>query len=213
MEEVIWIGVVILWMIGAAQRGAKRKAEREAGMDAAASSPTKQKPDWRDRILEAAKEWEQEQRHEAGELPGLPEGTRLESEEHPRREQGRSRLGAGAERAERQRYSAPHSDSVLVRDVTPDRTAAVRGRSTDQLPIRVESRAVARRPTAGGSSRMSARRTRSSEPRRKLAAASSQKTRGAESAGEDFLARLERYTPLRRAIVLTEILGRPKGLE
>ena len=34
-----------------------------------------------------------------------------------------------------------------------------------------------------------------------------------ESAGAEFLARLEHYPPLQRAIVLTEILGQPKGME
>jgi len=231
MEEVIWIGVVILWMIGAAQRGAKRKAERETGMEAAASSPTKQKPDWRDRILEAAKEWEAEQQRQAGELPGLPEGTRLEPEEPRRGEQSRSRQGAGAERLEAQRASAARSGTVVVRDVTPDRTAVAGDlgsgrmmsrplsrevdapRSRDQLPDRTERRAVTRRPTTAAMSSVSARRPGSSEPRGKPIVVSRQKTMRVESAGEHFLSRLEHYTPLQRAILLTQILGPPKGLE
>jgi hypothetical protein len=216
VEEIIWIGVVILWMIGAAQRGAKRKAEREAGMEAgldtADASPTKQKPDWRDRILEAAKEWEAEQRRPAGELPGLPEGTRLEPEELPR---------------EARRSHVSRRGSVVVRDVTPDRTAVAgrhgRGVAADRsllweeepaapdLPLRAEPRAVARRRERDAPAPAPRRVPTRVRPRTPHTHATRSAHAGAT--GEYLLARLEHYPPLQRAIVLTQVLGPPKGLE
>jgi hypothetical protein len=154
--------------------------------------------EFRRRLVEAAREWEAEQRRRAGvpieDLPGTasqrPDAT-TEAGPPPRR------------------------SSWETRDVTPDRVAgqlAERGepQQRERVPARRPGRqlepepAVTPRPQPARPVSLTPAKIAQIEPR-------AGDVPGTERTVHEPLARLERFKPLKRAVVLAEILGLPKS--
>jgi hypothetical protein len=169
--------------------------------------------EFRRRLVEAAREWEAEQRRRAGvpieDLPGTA-SQRPDATTEPGRQPSRPRPHPPARPAEPRKRS-----SWEARDVTPDRVAgqlAERGESPER------DRVPARRPR-----HQPEPETQVTPPSQPARAASLTPAKAAEvepRAGDvpgrerhvhEPLARLERFRPLKRAVVLAEILGLPKS--
>lgn len=152
--------------------------------------------EFRRRLVEAAREWEAEQRRRAGvPVEDLPRTT----PSHPD--------------ATTEAGTPPTRSSWEARDVTPDRVAAQRGelRERERVPAtrpghRVEPEpAVVPRSQPAVPVPLSPAKSPEGLPR-------AGDVPGAERPTHEPLARLERFDPLKRAVVLAEILGLPKTL-
>lgn len=167
--DIVWIAVIILWILRSVSRASGGAAEGRSP-ETLPSDVEEEKtsgPDWRGRLLEAAREWEAEQQRQAGKPVEAPA-----AEPPPER---------------------PRS-SVLVRDVTPDR---------------VESGLAA---SAGSVSATDATTRRSAEAVPEVVATPIEaRSRGPKTLPAALVA-LERYSPLRRAVLYREIFGPPRGL-
>lgn len=160
--------------------------------------------EFRRRLVEAAREWEAEQRRRAGvPIEDLP---------------GAASQGPDA------RSEPVRESSWETRDVTPDRVA---GRLAERREARERDRAPTRRPRH--EPEPATRPAPRSQPVRPLPVPSARvaeveppaRVAEPEPPGADVpattrtvhepLARLERFRPLKRAVVLAEILGLPKS--
>ncbi len=167
--------------------------------------------EFRRRLIEAAREWETEQRRRAGIPVEGAEGTLPEHqtpppgqpprqsrrEAHPAAREARQTAPASPWRTEEKqpRAGAP-SRWQETHDVTPDRTAAVLAGRAGEGPV-PSSRPAVGRPSREGvaSEELGADESRELAPHERKTASP--------------LARLDRFPPLKRAVILAEILGRP----
>jgi hypothetical protein len=188
---------------GASPGGQTRAAKR--------SDPVSE---FRRRLVDAAREWEAEQRRRAGipdeegdrarperQMPSTPPPARQPAhrERPAAREAKQAKPDSPWRTEEKQPPAGLPSRWKETRDVTPDRTAAALagrgGPRAETPPLEVRPRA-ARHSTGltGGAS----------------AADESRELAPHEHKTASPLARLERFPPLKRAVILAEILGRPR---
>jgi hypothetical protein len=198
--DIIWIAVIVLWILRSVSRASGGKAgdaggteelPSEAGGERVSQASQASRADWRERLLEAAREWELEQRRRAGEPVEVPSGETRPSPaaqaELPRAPVPTPRQAAPPEKRRR--------SSVLVRDMTPDRVEAGLA-ETERVPA---------------TERTTSRRLRE-EPVPEIVGTQIEGRPRRPTGTPAALARLERYSPLRRAILYREIFGPPKAL-
>ena len=193
---------------GASPGGPTRAAKR--------SDPVSE---FRRRLIDAAREWEAEQRRRAGipdedvdrarqerQIPPTSPPARQPShrEGHPAaREAKQARPDSPWRTDEKQPPAGSPSRWQETRDVTPDRTAAaLAGRrreppaESQSLEVRPRAARLSTGLTSGASGASGADESRELAPH--------------ERKTSSPLARLERFPPLKRAVILAEILGRPR---
>jgi hypothetical protein len=177
--------------------------------------------EFRRRLIEAAREWEAEQRRRAG-IPiegaegGLPEQQssapaqpprQSHREAHPAAREARQTAPTSPWRTEEVHPPAGVPSRWLeTHDVTPDRAAAVlAGRAGEGLVT------SSPRPSVGGLESDPLRATHDTRgvAAEELGADESRELAPHERKTISPLARLERFPPLKRAVILAEILGRP----
>jgi hypothetical protein len=206
--DIVWIAVIILWILrsvsraggGAGSAGGTDVLPSEAEGEGASQASQAGRADWRERLVEAAREWELEQRRRAGEpvettpkeaQPSTPAQVELPQATVPMPRQAAPPAPRRAAPPEKRRRS-----SVLVRDMTPDRVESGLAEMERRVPAAEET---------------TSRRLREEAVPEVVATPIEPRPR--RSTGHPAaLARLERYSPLRRAILYTEIFGPPKAL-
>lgn len=209
---------------------AVHRADRPAGRELSQAQPSSGQraragrrldplAEYRRRLVDAAREWEVEQRRRAGlpieEPPPTPlarrEATMDRSREtsrprahppaRPRSREERFDVRKDPRRAERE-LPRRRRASPEARDVTPDRVVE-QAATGEETPAPRETYLRPRRPE---------RSVLPSPAESREAPAPTAGTATGLGSAHEPLARLDRFQPLKRAVVLAEILGLPKGV-